>query len=172
MHGFPCPSLGLWAGRREGPDQSPVCLGTDGSVVHPFKGMKQGLLDHRRSPGCWAHKSLTLFCGPCQHGWAAGCGHSPALSTGSGEEVVQPPPLLQHCPAACRALVCAWEPGFHQVLVCSCLPALALQGQAGPAAAGGGEHVARLLLQRSLSQHCCMLPPPFGAAWRRDVLPP
>lgn len=32
-------SLGLWAGRREGPDQSPVCLGTDGSVVHPFKGM-------------------------------------------------------------------------------------------------------------------------------------
>lgn len=46
---------------------------------------------------------------------------------------MQPPPLLQDCPTACRALVWAQEPCFHQVPVCSCLevPALALQGQAG-----------------------------------------
>lgn len=84
-------------------------------------------------------------------GRAAGPGRSPALARGCGEEVMQPPLLLQHCPTAYRALVCAWETVFHQVPICSCLemPALALQGQAGPAAPGGGEHVAPLLLQRS-----------------------
>lgn len=108
-----------------------ISLGTgwDGSVVHPFRGMKEAA----RVPGSQV-MDLVLHSLQVWQGLALGT----ALPWAVGRRSCSP--WQQHR-----------QPGFHQVLLSSCweVPAWALEGRAGTAAPEGGECVAPLLLHHS-----------------------